>query len=475
MLEGALEAGTQVEELTPSPDALEVFTRWKHLPHCVFFDSALRDAKLGRYSFVAADPFDYWEATTLDADPLRELAERLALFSSPTVADLPPFQGGAAGLLAYDLNRGLERIAAPRFDEFQLPHLAIGLFDVVVAFDHGQNRAWIVSQGWPERDPLRRRERAAARLAFFRDCLRNSPRPRSSATRTRTDSLLSHQLAPQYALTDDPHLTSNFSAPDYVAMVRRAIDYIHAGDVFQVNVAQRLLYPAFQPASELYLRLRSRNPATFAGYFDLGAFQIASASPERFVSVRERHVETRPIKGTRQRCGNPEADLFAAGDLRENEKDRAENVMIVDLLRNDLSRVCTAESVRVSELCRLEVYQYVQHLVSVVVGKLADGRGPLDLLRATFPGGSVTGAPKVRAMEIIQELEPTARGAYCGSLGYIGFDGALDMNILIRTITAGRGWWQFPVGGGIVAQSVPDREYEETWHKAHGMLRALRP
>ena len=475
MAERTLESEVLYEELTPAPEALDVFARWKQLPHCVFFDSALRDAQLGRYSFVAADPFEYWEATALDADPLRALAARLARFVSPTIASLPPFQGGAAGLLSYDLNRGLERIAPPRFDEFQLPHLAMGLYDVVAAFDHVQNRAWIVSQGWPERDPQRRRERAADRLAFFRHGLRNSPLPRSGPTGTWMNSLLPTQLAPQYASTDDSQLTSNFSARDYVAMVRRAIDYIYAGDVFQVNVAQRLLYPALQQASELYLRLRSRNPATFAGYFDLGAFQIVSASPERFVSVRERQVETRPIKGTRQRCGNPEADLFAAGDLRENEKDRAENVMIVDLLRNDLSRVCTADSVRVSELCRLERYQYVQHLVSVVVGELADGRGPLDLLQAAFPGGSVTGAPKVRAMEIIQELEPTARGAYCGSLGYLGFDGALDLNILIRTITAGRGWWQFPVGGGIVAQSVPDREYEETWHKAHGMLRALRP
>ncbi len=196
-----------------------------------------------------------------------------------------------------------------------------------------------------------------------------------------------------------------------------------------------------------------------------------SASPERFVSVRDGRVETRPIKGTRQRCWNPEADLFAAGDLRENEKDRAENVMIVDLLRNDLSRVCRPDSVRVTDLCRLEVYQYVQHLVSVVVGELAPGRSALDLVRAAFPGGSVTGAPKVRAMEIIQELEPNARGAYCGSLGYLGFDGTMDLSILIRTITAGRGWWQMPVGGGIVAQSIPDREYEETWHKAIGMLR----
>lgn len=475
MFERAQEAGTLVEELTPAPEALAVFARWKQLPHCVFFDSALRDAHLGRYSFVAADPFDYWEATARDADPLRELAERLTRFPSSSLADLPPFQGGAAGLLSYDLNRGLERIAPPRFNEFQLPDLAMGLYDVVAAFDHRQNRAWIVSQGWPERDPQRRRERAAARLALFRDRLQNAPQAYGGTTGGRADALLPPQLAPQYASTEDPRLTSNFAARDYVAMVRRAIDYVYAGDVFQVNVAQRLLYPACQHAAELYERLRTRNPATFAGYFDLGAFQIVSASPERFVSVRGRQVETRPIKGTRPRCGNPEADLFAAGDLRENEKDRAENVMIVDLLRNDLSRVCLADSVRVSELCRLEVYQYVQHLVSVVVGELADGRGPLDLLRAVFPGGSVTGAPKVRAMEIIQELEPTARGAYCGSLGYIGFDGALDMNILIRTITAGRGWWQFPVGGGIVAQSVPEREYEETWHKAHGLLRALRP
>jgi para-aminobenzoate synthetase component 1 len=233
------------------------------------------------------------------------------------------------------------------------------------------------------------------------------------------------------------------------------------------------LFPATGNPLALYLRLRQRNPAPFAAWFDLGQAQIVSASPERFLSVREGRVEARPIKGTRRRTAWAEADLFAGDDLLQSEKDRAENVMIVDLLRNDLSRVCQSDSVRVSQLCGLEIYQFVQHLVSAVEGTLATGRSAVDLVRAAFPGGSITGAPKIRAMEIIAELEPTARGPYCGSLGYFGFDGSADLSILIRTITAAGGWWQFPVGGGIVAQSSPDREYEETWHKAEGLLRAL--
>ena len=219
--------------------------------------------------------------------------------------------------------------------------------------------------------------------------------------------------------------------------------------------------------------MRERNPATFAGYFDAGPCQIVSASPERFLQVVDGQVEARPIKGTRGRIARAEADLFAGDDLRQSEKDQAENVMIVDLMRNDISRVCRAESVHVSQLCGLEVYETVQHLVSAVRGQLKEGLTALDLLRGAFPGGSVTGAPKVRAMQIIAELEPTARGPYCGSLGYLGFDGSMDTSILIRTITAAGRWWQIPVGGGIVAQSVPQREYEETWHKAEGMLRAL--
>lgn len=463
-----------VRELVPAPDPTDVLLKLQRLPHCLFLDSALKDRELGRYSFLAADPCAFWTLPTEHPNPLGFLRDQLDGWHTLAEPELPPFQGGAAGLLAYDLNRHLERIPVPRYDEFQMPALAIGLYDVVVAFDHAENRAWVVSQGLPHRDPGPRRSHASRRLDQFLTLLAEPARTHTPHRPPGRQDLTASQLAPQFPVDADADVTSNFSIQGYFAAVRQAVEYILAGDIFQVNLAQRLLHPARQDSLSLYLRLRERNPAPFAGYFDLGPFQIVSASPERFLSVRERRVETRPIKGTRQRCGNAEADLFAAQALRESDKDRAENIMIVDLLRNDLSRVCRGDSVRVRELCRLETYPFVHHLVSVVEGELAPHRVPLDLIRAAFPGGSITGAPKVRAMEIIQELEPTARGAYCGSLGYLGLDGALDLSILIRTITAGRGWWQMPVGGGVVAQSVPEREYEETMHKAFGLLRSLR-
>jgi para-aminobenzoate synthetase component 1 len=285
--------------------------------------------------------------------------------------------------------------------------------------------------------------------------------------------LSANRLVRQWEVPNAAGLTSNFSRASYLTAVERAIEYIHAGDCFQVNLAQRLLHPATLPPLQLYELLRGRNPATFAGYFDFGHFVLASASPERFVRVDHREVETRPIKGTRPRVPSPGEDQEQKAALLASAKDRAENIMIVDLLRNDLGRVCEYGSVRVPALCRLESYRFVHHLVSEVRGRLRPGLGPIDLLRAAFPGGSVTGAPKIRAMEIIAELEPTARGPYCGCLGYLGFDGSMDTNILIRTFTVGRGWVQFPVGGGIVADSTPEREYEETWHKAEGLLRAL--
>ncbi len=463
-------------ELRPAPPRHEVFLRLAALPHCVFLDSALEHPTLGRYSFVAADPFDYLECGPRATASLEELETRLGAFAGRRMAALPPFQGGAAGLFGYDLGRQLESLPPPARDDFAVPSLAIGLYDVVVAFDHRQERAWIVSQGFPQTEPVGRRRRAQTRLDQFRELLDRPPgRPfRARAGEPGPDEKIPPgDLAPLRPVGRREGLASNFSRAEYLAAIGRAIEYIRAGDIFQVNLAQRLLYPAGEDSVSLYLRLRRCNPAPFAGYFDLGRFQVASASPERFLRLLDGQVEARPIKGTRPRTAGPEADLFCGDELRASEKDRAENVMIVDLLRNDLSRVCRPESVRVTELCQVERYAYVQHLVSAVRGRLGEGAGPIDLVRAAFPGGSITGAPKVRAMEIIAELEPTARGAYCGSLGYVGFDGAMDLSILIRTITAGRGWWQAPVGGGIVAQSVPQREYEETWDKAEGMLRAL--
>ncbi len=471
----------------PAPAAWEVFQRLARagLPRLLFLDSALAQPGLARHSFITADPYDWlWSRgrrTFLasrggpgeDADPFAVLAERLAGFRSESMSGLPPFQGGAAGLFGYDLCHHLERLPRPRHDEFAIPDLAVGFYDWVIAFDHEQDRAWLISTGLPETEPRQRHRRAEQRLAAVNRRLLAGGSDEAPACPSPSGLAEIHP-APQWPVPGCPGLRSNFDPAGYLAAVARAVEYIHAGDCFQVNLAQRLLMPARLSPLETYGRLRQRNPAPFAGYFDLGEFVVASASPERFLRVGQGEVETRPIKGTRPRGLTPMEDWSRGEDLLASDKDRAENVMIVDLLRNDLGRVCAYGSVRVPEVCRLETYRTVHHLVSEVRGRLRPGLGPVDLLRAAFPGGSVTGAPKIRAMEIIAELEPTARGPYCGSLGYIGFDGAMDTSILIRTLTLGRGWVQFPVGGGIVADSDPEREYEETWHKAEGLLRALR-
>jgi para-aminobenzoate synthetase component 1 len=464
------------------PDPWEVCRHLAHLPRLLFLDSASRLPALGRYSFVTADPFAWitsrgrrvwWNDTAFeDADPWRVLADQASRWRTQTVRGLPPFQGGAAGLFGYDLCHHLERLPRPRHDEFAVPDLAVGFYDWVIGWDHAAGRAWLVSTGLPEVTPGGKRQRAERRMRTVRRLL-DVRAPLADAPvvrRGRPVEILPQNSRPVPGLSG---VSSNFDRCGYLAAVRRAIEYIHAGDCFQVNLSQRLLHPATLPPLELYQRLRERNSAPFAGYFDLGDFVIASASPERFVRVEDGEVETRPIKGTRPRGATPEEDRRNAEELLHSAKDRAENVMIIDLLRNDLGRVCAYGSVRVEAVCRLESYKTVHHLVSEVRGRLRPGLGPIDLLRAAFPGGSVTGAPKVRAMEIIAELEPTARGPYCGSLGYLGFDGTADTSILIRTFTIGGGWVQFPVGGGIVADSTPEEEYAETLHKAEGLLRAL--
>jgi len=396
----------------------------------------------------------YSVADLATCDSFAELKAVLAAHPVETIDGLPPFQGGLAGMFGYEMCHAVEKLPRPLVDEFEVPALAVGMYDWVIAFDHIQNRSWVISQ-------------TAERMTFVRERLKESPSPR----RSTAPRLLPKALMLGHPLRND--VTSVFSRESYLDTVRRAIEYVHAGDCFQVNIAQRLLAPARLTPIELYLRSRERNPAPFAGYFDIGDFQIVSASPERFLCVNGRDVETRPIKGTRPRGRTPTQSAANIRDLQSSPKDRAENIMIVDLLRNDLGRVCEFGSVRVPTVCAVETYRHVHHLISIVTGKLRDDQTPIDLLKAAFPGGSVTGAPKVRAMEIIAELEPVARGAYCGSLGFLGFDGSMDTNILIRTFTVGRGWIQFPVGGGIVADSDPQTEYEETLHKAEGLLRTL--
>jgi para-aminobenzoate synthetase component 1 len=459
-----ISAGPLAEELPTHLEPWEAFRRLAHLPHAAFLDSAMTHPEVGRYSYITADPF----AWVTGGAALAWLEKQLAKFATPTLPGLPPFQGGAICMFGYNLCHQFEKLPRPKTDDFQTPDLAVGLYDWVASFDHMESRAWLISTGWPVTSPRQRRKRASQRLDQAKRWLDGTNKD------IRFDLGVSpRNLPPLQRITDTPGVFSNFNRADYLKTIVKAIDYIHAGDCFQVNIAQRLLAELRGSPLDLYEKLRKRNPAPFAAYFDIGDFVIASASPERFLRVQDGEVETRPIKGTRPYGRTSADDLAQKRELLASAKDRAENVMIVDLLRNDLGRVCEYGSILVEALCQLETYRYVHHLVSQVRGRLRQGRGPVDLLRAAFPGGSVTGAPKIRAMEIIAELEPTSRGPYCGSLACIGFNGSMDSSILIRTFTIGKGWVQFPVGGGIVADSIPEHEYEETMHKAEGLLRAL--
>ena len=467
------------------------FSRLSTLPGCLWLDSASRGPRdsggipLGRYSFLTADPVDCLEASVGDADPWPVLDEWCRVLPHNVDGELPPFQGGIAGLWGYEAAAWLEPVGVARQNDLPTPAMSLGLYDWTIATDHQQDRSWIISQGLVGTKPAgtnteERWHLANKRVEEVEQWLHGSSSKSSKDSSPRTSSRGEFEIevrpdpsvfAAQYP-TDFAGVRSNFSSSGFRSAINEIVQSICRGDSFQVNLAQRLLIEASVSSPELYWRLRRHNPAPFGAYYSGNGFQVLSSSPEGFLQVRGDHVETRPIKGTVRRTGEPEADKKLAEQLMSSEKDRAENVMIVDLLRNDLSRVCIDESVQVRQLCGLELYQYVQHLVSVVEGKLAEGCSVVDLLRACFPGGSVTGAPKIEAMKTIARLEPNLRGPYCGSIGYISCGGNADFNILIRTISATGGYWQIPVGGGITARSDAVLEEAETWAKAEGMLRA---
>ncbi|MGH6842382.1 MAG: aminodeoxychorismate synthase component I [Methylocella sp.] len=427
------------------------------LPILTFLDSSMADRKLGRYSFVAADPFARFVAGEAGEGWASRLKSMLAANRTASLPGLPPFQGGAAGLFSYELGRSLERLPAPALDKLAFPDLSLGLYDVVVAFDLIARRGFILSTGLPEEEGPSRERRAIERGRWFEARLRRA-KIASPAGNMSLDGW-----------------TSNFTRASYELMVREVIERIFSGDIFQANVAQRFEAPVAPDFDHFgfYRRLRALNPAPFSAYLDHEDFIIASASPERFLKVEEDRVETRPIKGTRRRFNDAVLDALHAWALTESRKDRAENVMIVDLLRNDLSKVCLPGSVHVPQLCGLETFASVHHLVSTVAGRLRDGQGAADVLAAAFPGGSVTGAPKVRAMEIITEKEGHARGPYCGAIGYIGFDGAMDTSIVIRTASFRGGTCVVQAGGGIVTASDPAAEYDETLDKASAIFEAF--
>ncbi len=465
----------------PTPE--ELFKILAGHPHVAWLDSAANPHGLGRWSYMAKDPWKVIsgrvgrfavEGSDSHSEDPWQLWESQQL--SPSFPDsnssLPPFQGGWIFSLGYELGRTTEKLPLVVHDEFETPDLWAGAYDTIVAWDHEEGQCFVLGSGKSADTEANRKAKASASILALMNLRPNE----SSGFPKRRVSKVSPVDRVSVVLPRFPHIEvySPLKRSAFEEKVARVVEYIHAGDCFQVNLAQRLLSRFEGTPEELYLTLRRVNPAPFAGYLDLGDAVVASASPERFLRLGpEGWVETRPIKGTRRRGLTPAEDDALARELLLSAKDRAENVMIVDLMRNDLGRVCRPGSISVDEVCRLESYRTVHHLVSVIRGRLGEGKKPGDLLRATFPGGSVTGAPKIRAMEIITELEGVARGPYCGSMGWLGDNQQMDTNILIRTFTAKGGWVQFPVGGGIVADSNPAMEYEETLHKAEGLLRAI--
>jgi len=382
-----------------------------------------------------------------------------------------PFLGGAVGYFSYDLCHFTERLPCTAIDDLKLPESYFAFYDVIMAFDHLNGRAYLVATGFPETEEGQRLRRARLRLEEMKDWLHAaSLSPEVSRPRRKR---LGEEEFQRIQENRRVLLQSNFTREDYIKAVDKVREYIAAGDVFQVNLSQRFVADLKIPSYELYKRLRTVNPAPFASYLNFPGVAIVSASPERFLKVRGDLVETRPIKGTRPRDRDPVADRRLAQELIRSAKDRAENIMIVDLERNDLGRVCHYNTIKVTELAIRETFPTVFHLTSTIVGRLRRGKNNIDLLKATFPGGSITGAPKVRAMEIIDELEPTKRSVYTGSIGYLSFNANIDINIVIRTFLIKEGKAYFQVGGGIIYDSDSEAEYMETLDKAKALIQAL--
>lgn len=471
---------------TVLPEVMEIdggdfealFCRWAHLPHTARLQGGWDVHGMGRFSYLGFDPYQRvtFEGSTGRVVQAREEKlypntdpfELLAQFYRPLQRrerrnDVPfAFQGGAIGFLGYGLRRFCERVGARTADDLGMPDLYMAFYDLVAVYDHLQERAYLVSNGLPlSGDEAMRRAKGrldeAARALLKREGV---VEPRFRPPASGVSSILREER-------------SAFDRRSYRQAVLRAKEYIAAGDVYQVNLAQRFSVPFSGDATALFEAVRTLNPAPFSALIQGETWAVVSASPERFLHFDGVRVQTRPIKGTRPRAEGSAEDEALRAELLQSSKDRAEHVMIVDLERNDLGRFCRYGSVRVPELMVCEAHPTVWHLVSTVEGEPVEPGAIVDALRSAFPGGSITGAPKVRAMEIIDELEPVSRGVYTGSIGYFGLGNQIDLNIAIRTICLAKGVAAFHVGGGIVADSDPEAEYQETLDKGLGLARAL--
>ena len=446
---------TEIRRLPFYKEAADIFTMYRNREMAVFLDSALEN-QLGRYSVIGLYPYIvlreengicYRNGEKQPESFEKILDEELQKRKEENPTALP-LTGGAIGYFSYDYGRKFEQIHTRHLKKIRMPEAMFVFYDVLIIEDKKEQELYLTAQG--ETDDAKKLLDQVEQEIFYCE----------------------HQQKParQYQLAE---FTPNFEKEEYKQTVQRMIDYIVEGDIYIANMTQQLTVNSDKDPYEVYRYLRTYNPAPFAGYFNYGSFQVVGASMERFLQVRDGVIETRPIKGTRKRGSTPEEDAALRKELQESSKDRSELLMIVDLERNDLNHVCEPGSVQVTEHFAVEAYATVFHLVTTIIGKMKENLPFTDLIRAAFPGGSITGAPKIRAMEIIDELEHDRRGLYTGSMGYISLDGNCDFNIVIRTAVHQDGVYHLGVGGGITCESELEFEYEETLQKAKAVLEAI--
>ena len=450
----------RIQEIPYFEDSAALFLPWSDRDWSVFLDSGYPHSRQGRYDIIAADPVKTLITRGLvtevregelirlsPEDPFKLIQEALGS-TCGSVADLP-FCGGAIGYFGYDLARRLETLPVLAANVEDIPDMAVGIYDWAVIVDHLERRTYLVGrEASPTLD-------------------KRWPHLVKSFSQIQT---LGWRLG-DFQIIDE--VRANLDQPGYARAFRKIQRYIEEGDCYQVNLALRFSALSSGNPWVAYQYLRTYNPAPFSAYLNYPEVQVLSSSPERFLKVTGGEVETKPIKGTRPRAKDVVGDARQVLELQDSLKDRAENLMIVDLLRNDIGKNCVPGSVHVPKLFEIESYATVHHMVSTVRGKLLTEHSSLDLMRGCFPGGSITGAPKIRAMEIIEELEPNRRGLYCGSIGYIGYDGNMDSNIAIRTLVHSDKTIRFWAGGGIVADSDVELEYQECHHKASALLHLI--
>jgi len=461
-------------------------------PNSFLLESIKGPMKIARYSFIGFDPYAVFkvkngfieietplyppllrgelkggESKNISTKPLSRLKELVTSYKQMPFEHLPPFQGGAVGVLSYNFVQYLERLPKNTIDDLNLPDAHFLMIDELVAFDHQEKKSWIIvcpgarNAGTERVDWSEKYDEAEDEINKIMSLVN------SYKSLVKTNN--------QYLMTNNQiEITYEMKKNEYMDIVKRAKEYIAAGDIFQANLSQRVsAYIGDKSRWNFYKTLSSINPAPFAAYLDFGDYQIVSSSPERLLKVRDGIIETRPIAGTRPRGKDYEEDELMRAELLLNEKERAEHIMLVDLERNDLGRVSDYGTVRVDELMITEDCSHVIHIVSNVRGRIAGGKDCFDAIKAAFPGGTITGVPKIRCMEIIDELEPVRRGPYTGSIGYVSFSGDMDLNIIIRTFVIKGEKTYVQVGAGIVADSDPDKEYYETLKKAEALIRTL--